>query len=97
MRNAAEARFKTADLCDAHGGELQIAAPLLANFGGLSAFHGQISTVKCLEDNSLVRAAFEMKGNGRVLVIDSGGSLRCALIGDQFAALAEKTAGLGLS
>ncbi len=87
--------FKTADLCDAHSDQVQIAEPVFGDFGGTVAFHGQISTVKCFEDNSLVRAAFETPGAGRVLVVDGGGSLRCALIGDQMAALAKKNGWTG--
>jgi regulator of ribonuclease activity A len=87
--------FKTADLCDAHGAELQVAEPLLRDFGGRVAFHGAISTIRCFEDNSFVRAALETAGCGRVLVIDGGGSLRCALIGDQLAALAAKNGWVG--
>ncbi|MFQ5936998.1 MAG: ribonuclease E activity regulator RraA [Acidiferrobacterales bacterium] len=81
-------KFKTTDLCDTHGERVQIAEPLFADFGGNPAFHGEISTVKCFEDNTLVRAAFETPGNGRILIVDGGGSLRCALVGDQIAALA---------
>ncbi len=81
--------FKTADLGDLYGEELQFAAPLLSNYGGLVAFHGLITTVQCFEDNSLVREALEEPGCGRVLVVDGGGSTRCALLGDQLAALAE--------
>lgn len=87
--------FKTADLCDAHGDQVQIAEPVFGDFGGNVAFHGQTSTVRCFEDNSLVRAAFETHGAGRVLVVDGGGSLRCALIGDQLAALAAKNGWAG--
>jgi regulator of ribonuclease activity A len=85
--------FKTADLCDAHSEKIQSAEPTFGDFGGNLAFHGQISTVKCFEDNPLVRAAFEAPGEGLVLAIDGGGCLRCTLIGDQIAALAKRTAG----
>lgn len=87
--------FKTTDLCDTQGDEIQVAEPAFGDFGGSIAFHGEISTVKCFEDNSLVRAAFETPGNERVLVVDGGGSLRCALIGDQVAALAKKNGWVG--
>ncbi len=87
--------FKTTDLCDVHTDEIQIAEPVFADFGGNMAFHGEISTVKCFEDNSMVRAALESPGNGRVLVVDGGGSLRCALIGDKMAALAKKNGWVG--
>jgi regulator of ribonuclease activity A len=79
--------FATADLYDQYGEKLQVAQPLFNDFGGRMRFHGQIATVKVHEDNSLVRAALEEKGNGRVLVIDGGESLRCALVGDMLAQL----------
>ncbi len=83
--------FSTADLCDLvenSGEELRVAEPVLRDFGGLLAFHGSIATLRCPEDNSLVRGALENPGAGRVLVVDGGGSTRCALLGDQLAALA---------
>jgi regulator of ribonuclease activity A len=79
--------WKTTDLCDAHA-EVQAAEPLLKHFGQRNAFAGPISTVSCFEDNSLVREALSEPGEGRVLVVDGGGSLRCALLGDQLAQLA---------
>lgn len=89
--------FKTTDLCDEYADELQIAEPLLfEDFGGRIAFGGASVTLKLFEDNSLVRAALEEPGEGRVLVVDGGGSLRCALLGDQLAALAEKNGWAGL-
>jgi regulator of ribonuclease activity A len=77
--------FKTADLCDAHSAEVQIAEPIFSHFGGVASFFGPASTIKCFEDNSRVKEAVGEKGNGRVLVVDGGGSLRCALVGDLLA------------
>jgi regulator of ribonuclease activity A len=77
--------FKTADLCDAFSAELQIAAPIFQRFGGRASFCGPASTVKCFEDNSRVKEAVGEAGNGRVLVVDAGGSLRCAVLGDLLA------------
>lgn len=79
----------TTDLCDAHGDSVRVVAPLFRDFGARRSFAGVVTTVKVYEDNVLVRAALEQAGNGRVLVIDGGGSLRCALLGDQIAALAQ--------
>ena len=79
--------FQTADLSDQLSDTVQIAAPVFRDFGKHTRFRGPISTVKCFEDNSLVRAALEEPGQGRVLVVDGGGSLRCALLGDMLAAL----------
>lgn len=80
-------RFKTADLYDCHSEEVQVAEPLFRDFGQRQYFHGPVATVKCHEDNSLVRATLEKKGEGRVLVVDGGGSTRCALVGDRLGAL----------
>ncbi|HMV39947.1 ribonuclease E activity regulator RraA [Plasticicumulans sp.] len=88
--------FKTADLCDEHADRLQIAEPVFGDYGGEISFFGPITTLKAFEDNSLVRKAVEEKGEGRVLVIDSGGSMRCAMVGDQLAALAEKNGWAGV-
>lgn len=79
--------FATADLYDANEDKVQVALPMFADFGGLLTFSGAISTVKVHEDNTLVRQALEEKGEGRVLVVDGGESLRCALIGDMLAEL----------
>jgi len=79
--------FTTADLYDEFGDRLQVVLPLFRDFGGTRSFHGPISTVKVHEDNSLVRAALEEPGEGRVLVVDGGESLRCALVGDMLTKL----------
>lgn len=73
------------DLCDQHGDALQVADPLFHNFGGKPRFYGQAVTLSCYEDNSLVRELVTRPGQGRVMVIDGGGSLRRALLGDQLA------------
>lgn len=78
----------TPDLCDAYP-EVEVLEPLFANFGGVDNFYGPIRTVKCFEDNSLVKQAVAELGEGAVLVVDAGGSHRCAMLGDM---LAEKAA-----
>ncbi len=88
--------FATTDLCDAHEGKLGIAAPIFRSYGGRTAFHGRIATLKIFEDNGLVRQALGASGEGRVLVVDGGGSLRCALLGDQLAALAVTNSWAGI-
>jgi regulator of ribonuclease activity A len=88
--------YLTTDLCDAHEDKVRVVEPMFNSFGGKAAFYGQIATLKLFEDNSLVRKAVESPGNGRVLVIDGGGSLRRALVGDQLAALAVKNAWAGI-
>lgn len=86
--------FKTPDLCDEFEAELgktlRVVAPMFKCYGKRSSFSGQIVTLKIFEDNSLVREAFGENGQGKVLVIDGGGSIRCALVGDQLAILAQK-------
>lgn len=79
--------FLTADLCDEHSDHLQICEPLLSNFGGQTKFYGEIVTLKLHEDNTFVRQQLESAGKNRVLVVDGGGSVRCALVGDQLAKL----------
>lgn len=90
-----DAGWATADLCDAHP-QVQVAAPILGSFGGAAAFAGPIETVACFEDNSIVRETIETPGNGRVLVVDGGGSLRCALVGDRVAADALENGWVGI-
>jgi len=75
-------QFHTADLCDTYESSISVAEPLFRDFGGLVSFHGKIATVKCFEDNSLVRDALRGPGAGYVLVVDGGGSTRRALVGD---------------
>ena len=92
--------FKTPDLCDEFETELgktvRVVAPMFQCYGGRSSFSGEIVTLKIFEDNSLVREAFADNGKGKVLVIDGGGSLRCALVGDQLAILAQGNAWEGI-
>jgi regulator of ribonuclease activity A len=87
-------RFATTDLCDDHpqlleDGRLAVLPPVFRQFGQRIAFYGQVTTVKVFEDNALVRAILETPGNGNVLVVDGGASLRCALVGGQLALLAQ--------
>jgi regulator of ribonuclease activity A len=63
---------------------------MFMGFGARVAFAGQIRTVKVFEDNALVRQTLSASGNGNVLVVDGGGSMRCALVGDQLALLAQQ-------
>jgi len=82
--------FTTADLCDKYAEQknFQIAEPILKNFGGKAEFSGQITTLKVFEDNLKVREIVSEQTNNRVLVIDGGGSQRCALLGGDMATLA---------
>lgn len=88
--------LSTADLCDQFESELRICAPMFRSYGGRTSFGGRITTLKLFEDNGLVRKALEAPGDGRVLVVDGGGSMRRALVGDQIAALAVKNGWAGI-
>lgn len=85
----------TTDLSDAHP-EAQVCEPVFRDFGGRKAFHGAIKTLKIFEDNALLRATLETPGNDRVLVVDAGGSVRCAVLGGNLGALAVKNRWTGL-
>ena len=80
--------FKTADLLDAARSDVQVVKPGLVNFGGRPRFFGRIVTVLSDSDNSRVREQLWAPGEGRVLVVDNGGSLDCAMLGDMMAAKA---------
>ena len=84
------------ELCDAHEDVVRVVEPMFASFGGKTAFHGRIATLRVFEDNSFVRKAIESEGHGRVLVIDGGGSIRRALVGDQLASLAIQNGWAGI-
>lgn len=92
--------FATCDLCDAHkndsDGAFRVLPPVFRDFGGRSRFSGPISTVQCFEDNTLVKAALDQPGQGRVLVVDGGGSLRRALVGGNLAAAAARNGWAGI-
>ncbi|MBB4934168.1 regulator of ribonuclease activity A [Lipingzhangella halophila] len=77
--------FATADLIDNHGEVLGSCETQFQAYGGRDAFHGPIATIKCHEDNALVKEQLNQPGEGWVLVVDGGGSLRTALLGDQVA------------
>jgi len=84
------------DLCDEHGDAVRIVASHFRDFGGRLSFAGVIATVKVHEDNILVHEMVKQPGRGRVLVIDGGGSLQCALIGDQVVSLAHLNGWVGV-
>ncbi len=77
--------FTTPDLCDDHPDQVRVLAPLLRTFGGREAFSGPAVTVQCFEDNSRVKDLVGTPGQGRVIVVDGGGSTAKALLGDQLA------------
>ena len=95
-----ESKLVTGDLCDAHkanlDGSFRVLPPVFCDYGKRGRFAGAVSTVKCFEDNSFVKAALEEPGLGRVLVVDGGGSLRRALVGGNIAAGAAKNGWAGV-
>jgi regulator of ribonuclease activity A len=90
----------TCDLCDAHkndsSGAFRVLPPVFHDYGGRTRFAGPVHTVRCFEDNTPVKAAVESPGQGRVLVVDGGGSLRRALIGGNLAAAAARNGWAGV-
>jgi regulator of ribonuclease activity A len=86
----------TADILDGHPVEARVCELVLRQFGGVASFAGPISTVLCAEDNILLKRHLGEPGEGRVLVVDGGGSLRVALLGDMVAGLAARNGWAGL-
>jgi regulator of ribonuclease activity A len=93
-------KFSTCDLCDAHKGDtsgaFRVLPPVFKAFGGVAAFSGPVHTVRAPQDNSTVREAVNSPGEGRVLVVDGGASLRYALVGGNLAAAAAKNGWAGI-
>ncbi|MEO8390861.1 ribonuclease E activity regulator RraA [Polaromonas sp.] len=92
--------FATCDLCDLHkgdtSGDFRVLPPVFRSYGRHQKFGGPVVTVKCFEDNSLVKAAVESAGEARVLVVDGGASLRRALLGGNLGLAAAKNGWAGV-
>jgi regulator of ribonuclease activity A len=90
--------FATCDLCDDFKADpgLRVLPPVLRDFGAIAKFAGVVATVRCFEDNSLVKAAVESPGEGRVLVVDGGASMRRALLGGNLGAAAVRNGWAGV-
>jgi len=88
------------DLCDQHrndsSGAFRVLPPVFRNFGGVTRFAGRVRTVRCFEDNSLVKAAVDGPGDAMVLVVDGGASLRRALLGGNLGAAAARNGWAGV-
>jgi regulator of ribonuclease activity A len=84
------------DICDQYIDDISVFDPVFRDFGGKRRFCGEIVTIKCFEDNSLVAETVRQPGQGRVIVVDGGGSLRRALLGDLLAAAAVENGWEGL-
>lgn len=89
-------QWTTPDICDAFPDDVRVLQPMMKTFGGSTSFFGQVVTIKCHEDNSLVKEQASQQGNGRVMVVDGGGSLRRALLGDMIAEAAVSNGWSGL-
>ena len=100
MSNTNTMKFATCDLCDAHKndvtGSFRVLPPVFKNYGAQPKFCGEVVTIKCHEDNTLVKAALDSAGQGRVLVVDGGASLRRALLGGNLGAAAAKNGWAGV-
>lgn len=83
-------KYDTSQLCDIYQEEVNVVEPLLSNFGGRTSFSGQIVTVKCFEDNGIIYDLLEEQGEGRILLVDGGGSVRKVLIDAELAKFAMK-------
>ncbi|UOQ92346.1 ribonuclease E activity regulator RraA [Halobacillus shinanisalinarum] len=79
---------QTADICDIHREKVQVADSVFKLFGKVKSFSGPIHTVKVYEDNVLVKKALQSIPEGSILVVDGGGSRKCALLGDNLAHIA---------
>lgn len=78
----------TADLCDHHGSDAQVCRAPLRSYGGLRTASGAIDCLQCLEDAALLRQVLSQPGEGRILVVDGGGSTQVAIFGENMARLA---------
>ena len=88
--------LRTADLVDEHESTLRCCEVQFRQFGAAARFAGPVRTIKCFEDNTLIKQALSEPGQGAVLVVDGGGSLRCSLLGDYIAGLGVKNGWAGL-
>ncbi|MEW6143866.1 MAG: ribonuclease E activity regulator RraA [Thermodesulfobacteriota bacterium] len=88
--------YSTPDLTDLYPSLVRVAEPVFRDFGGRRSFGGEIVTIRCFEDNSLVKDNAGKPGHGKVMVVDGGGSVRKALLGDLIAETAQKNGWEGL-
>lgn len=89
-------QYNTSELCNLYSDLIDVVDPILSNYGGLSSFGGRVVTLKCFESNGLISAVVETDGEGKVLVIDGGGSTRRALIDVYIAEAAAKNGWAGI-
>jgi regulator of ribonuclease activity A len=75
------------DLADDYGTRIRVLQPLFREYGAITSFHGPVTTIRCREDNALLKATLSTPGEGRVMVVDGGGSLERALFGDNLGSI----------
>ena len=88
--------YSIPDICDEFPADIKVVEPHFTDFGNKRRFCGEVFTIKCYEDNSRVKETLATEGHGRVIVVDGGGSFRCALLGDMLAAMAVENNWQGL-
>ena len=88
--------FSTAELCDNFRHEIEAADPILINFGGRPEFYGSIVTLDLFEDDGLIYDTLQTPGQGKILVVDGGGSLQRALVGEEMAQTAQNNGWQGM-
>lgn len=92
--------FATCDLCDVHkddaSGQFKVLPPVFRSLGAVHKFCGPVTTLRCFEDNTLLKAALDGPGAGRVMVVDGGASMRRALLGGNLGAAAARNGWAGV-
>ena len=88
--------ISTPDLADEHEADIRVLEPLFNSYGGRAGFYGEVVTIKCFEDNSVLKKLVDEAGKGRVIVMDGGASMRRAILGDMLAEKARKNGWAGL-
>jgi regulator of ribonuclease activity A len=89
-------QYNTSELCDLYADMIDVVEPLFANYGGRRSFGGMIQTIKCFEDNGLIRQVLSEPGVGKVLLVDGGGSARRALLDAELAVMAAENGWEGI-
>lgn len=88
--------ISTPDICDQFEGQVRVLDSIFNNYGARRSFYGEVVTIKCFEDNSVVKGLVAEAGHNRVIVMDGGGSLRRAILGDMLAEKAAQNGWAGL-
>jgi len=89
-------QYNTSELCNIYADLIDVVDPIFSNYGGRSSFGGKVVTIKCFENMGLIQQVLQEDGEGKILVIDGGGSTRRALIDIDIAQLAESNGWEGI-